>query len=79
VSRFTGHVNEPPEFTPVKDDTVGVRAFLAVSLYVPSAQINKGRMILVSDSEVVDDRTETFIGVDGETGEDVHVTVSYPK
>lgn len=92
MSRFSGR-DEPadsrdegnPEFAygdPGNEDmvSVGVRAFLSFSLYVPSAQVNKSRMILVEDSEVViPGEAEKFIGKDGETGETVEITVRYPR
>ncbi len=64
-----------------EDDTitVGVKAFLSFSLYVQSVQLNRSRMILVTGTERIGDTAEKFIGVDGETGEAVEVTVSYPQ
>lgn len=61
--------------------TVPVKAFLTVNLFIQGAQRNAARTILVTDTESEtgpDGPAESFIGVDGETGEAVRVTVSYP-
>lgn len=82
MGRFTGRTEDPVEFgdEPSEDTvTVGVRAFLSFSLYVPSAQLNRARMILIEDSDRINDYTEKLTGKDGETGESVEITISYPE
>lgn len=76
MSRFSGRDETEDEFVDVQ-----VKAFLNMSVFYPGIQANLARIVLVEDarSEAGENGpAETFIGRDGETGQRIEITVSYP-
>lgn len=73
-------VDEDEEFDfEAETISIGVRAYLTMSLYVPGTQTNHARTVLVTDAEWIDEVTEKFKGVDGTTAQPIEITVSYPR
>lgn len=88
MSRFSGRVRDDLEANTTtvenvpEEIDVQAKAFLALTMYVNGVQRTVGRFLLVTDTESVTDQhgpAEVFKCVDGETGEAVQVTVSYPS
>lgn len=72
MSRFTRGKSAVPAEETV---TINVKAHLTMNLWIESVQMNRAQIILVTSTRQNEDKSETLIGRDGETGAEFEVTI----